>query len=244
MAEPLLEVRDLHKSFGGLHALRGLTFNIAAGETLGLIGPNGAGKTTVFNLIMNELKPTAGEIRFEGKNIARLATHARVKRGIARTYQVPKPFGEMSVAENIRVCMATDDLWKLISGRPDEAAERDIGQSVGFTDQQIGVQPSELSMGDLRRLEMARNIAVRPKLLLLDEVFAGLTLGEIAQISELLVEKKQKEGLTYIIVSHDLRALAPLVDRVLVLSFGALIAEGSFEEVINDEGVREAYLGQ
>ena len=244
MAEPLLEVRDLHKSFGGLHALRGLTFNIAAGETLGLIGPNGAGKTTVFNLIMNELKPTAGEIRFEGKNIARLATHARVKRGIARTYQVPKPFGEMSVAENIRVCMAPDDLWKLISGRPDEAAERDIGQSVGFTDQQIGVQPSELSMGDLRRLEMARNIAVRPKLLLLDEVFAGLTLGEIAQISELLVEKKQKEGLTYIIVSHDLRALAPLVDRVLVLSFGALIAEGSFEEVINDEGVREAYLGQ
>ena len=244
MAEPLLEVRDLHKSFGGLHALRGLTFNIAAGETLGLIGPNGAGKTTVFNLIMNELKPTAGEIRFEGKNIARLATHARVKRGIARTYQVPKPFGEMSVAENIRVCMAPDDLWKLISGRPDEAAERDIGQSVGFTDQQIGVQPSELSMGDLRRLEMARNIAVRPKLLLLDEVFAGLTLGEIAQISALLVEKKQKEGLTYIIVSHDLRALAPLVDRVLVLSFGALIAEGTFEEVINDEGVREAYLGQ
>ena len=150
----------------------------------------------------------------------------------------------MSVVENIRVSMAPDSLWKLISGRPDKKVERDIGRSVGFTDQQINVAPTELSMGDLRRLEMARTIAVRPKLLLLDEVFAGLSLGEIAQISTLLVEKKQKEGLTYIIVSHDLRALAPLVDRVLVLSFGEVIAEGSYEEVIKDEGVREAYLGQ
>lgn len=244
MTEPILEVRDLRKNFGGIHALRGLTFKVDEGETLGMIGPNGAGKTTVFNLIMNELRPSGGEIWFQGENISRLATHTRVKRGIARTYQVPKPFSEMSVVENIRVSMAPDDLWKLISGRPDEAAERDIGRSVGFTDRQIAVLPSELSMGDLRRLEMARNIAVQPKLLLLDEVFAGLTLGEIAQISTLLVEKKQKEGLTYIIVSHDLRALAPLVDRVLVLSFGEVIAEGTFEEVIKDEGVREAYLGQ
>ncbi len=244
MTEPILEVRDLRKSFGGIHALRGLTFKVDEGETLGMIGPNGAGKTTVFNLIMNELRPSGGEIWFQGENISRLATYARVKRGIARTYQVPKPFSEMSVVENIRVSMAPDDLWKLISGRPNKAVERDIGRSVGFTDQQIAVLPSELSMGDLRRLEMARNIAVQPKLLLLDEVFAGLTLGEIAQISALLVEKKQKEGLTYIIVSHDLRALAPLVDRVLVLSFGEVIAEGTFEEVIKDEGVREAYLGQ
>ncbi len=244
MAGPLLEVRDLRKSFGGIHAVQGLSFGVDEGETLGLIGPNGAGKTTVFNLIMAELRPTGGEIWFRGENITRVPTHERVKRGIARTYQVPQPFGEMSVGANIRVGMAPDDLWKLVTEGADHAAEAEIGRSVGFSDEQIDTLPSELAMGDLRRLEMARNVAVSPTLLLLDEVFAGLTLREIAHISELLVEKKRKDGLTYIIVSHDLRALAPLVDRVIVMSFGAAIAQGTFDEVVRDEAVREAYLGQ
>ncbi len=244
MAGPLLEVRDLRKSFGGIHAVQGLSFGVDEGETLGLIGPNGAGKTTVFNLIMAELKPTGGEIWFRGENITRVPTHERVKRGIARTYQVPQPFGEMSVGANIRVGMAPDDLWKLVTEGADHAAEAEIGRSVGFSDEQIDTLPSELAMGDLRRLEMARNVAVSPALLLLDEVFAGLTLREIAHISELLVEKKRKDGLTYIIVSHDLRALAPLVDRVIVMSFGAAIAQGTFDEVVRDAAVREAYLGQ
>ena len=244
MAGPLLEVRDLRKSFGGIHAVQGLSFGVDEGETLGLIGPNGAGKTTVFNLIMAELRPTGGEIWFRGENITRVPTHERVKRGIARTYQVPQPFGEMSVGANIRVGMAPDDLWKLVTEGADHAAEAEIGRSVGFSDEQIDTLPSELAMGDLRRLEMARNVAVSPTLLLLDEVFAGLTLREIAHISELLVEKKRRDGLTYIIVSHDLRALAPLVDRVIVMSFGAAIAQGTFDEVVRDEAVREAYLGQ
>ena len=243
-AGPLLEVRDLHKSFGGIRAVQGLSFRVDEGETLGLIGPNGAGKTTVFNMIMAELRPTSGEIWFRGENITRLPTHTRVKRGIARTYQVPQPFAEMSVGANIRVGMAPDDLWKLITEGADLAAEAEIGRSVGFSDEQISTLPSELAMGDLRRLEMARNVAVAPRLLLLDEVFAGLTLREIAQISALLVEKKRRDGLTYIIVSHDLRALAPLADRVIVMSFGAVIAEGSFDEVVSDEAVRDAYLGQ
>ena len=115
MAGPLLEVRELRKSFGGIHAVQGLSFGVDEGETLGLIGPNGAGKTTVFNLIMAELKPTGGEIWFRGENITRVPTHERVKRGIARTYQVPQPFGEMSVGANIRVGMAPDDLWKLVT---------------------------------------------------------------------------------------------------------------------------------
>ncbi len=244
MAGPLLEVRELRKSFGGIHAVQGLSFGVDEGETLGLIGPNGAGKTTVFNLIMAELRPTGGEIWFRGENITRVPTHERVKRGIARTYQVPQPFGEMSVGANIRVGMAPDNLWKLVSEGADRAAEAEIGRSVGFSDEQIDTLPSELAMGDLRRLEMARNVAVSPTLLLLDEVFAGLTLREIAHISELLVEKKRRDGLTYIIVSHDLRALAPLVDRVIVMSFGAAIAEGSFDEVVRDAAVRDAYLGQ
>ena len=243
-AGPLLEVRDLHMKFGGIQAVQGLSFQVEEGETLGLIGPNGAGKTTVFNMIMAELRPTRGEILFRGVNITRLPTHERVKRGIARTYQVPQPFAEMSVGANIRVGMAPDDLWKLIVEGADLAAEAEIGRSVGFDDEQIDALPSELAMGDLRRLEMARNVAVSPRLLLLDEVFAGLTLQEIAQISELLIEKKRRDGLTYIIVSHDLRALAPLVDRVLVMSFGAAIAEGSFDEVVKNEAVRDAYLGQ
>ena len=243
-AGPLLEVRDLHMKFGGIQAVQGLSFQVEEGETLGLIGPNGAGKTTVFNMIMAELRPTRGEILFRGVNITRLPTHERVKRGIARTYQVPQPFAEMSVGANIRVGMAPDDLWKLIVEGADLAAEAEIGRSVGFDDEQIDALPSELAMGDLRRLEMARNVAVSPRLLLLDEVFAGLTLQEIAQISELLIEKKRRDGLTYIIVSHDLRALAPLVDRVLVMSFGAAIAEGSFNEVVKNEAVRDAYLGQ
>ena len=244
MAEPLLEARDLHMAFGGIRAVRGLSFRVEEGETLGLIGPNGAGKTTVFNMVMAELKPTSGRILFRGEDITRLPTHARVKRGIARTYQIPRPFGAMSVGANIRVCMAPDDLWKLMTEGPDVAAERAIGRGVGFSDRQIEALPSALAMGDLRRLEMARAVAVAPRLLLLDEVFAGLTLAEIARLSELLVEKKRTEGLAYVIVSHDLRALAPLVDRVIVMSFGEIIAEGAFDAVTADAAVCEAYLGR
>ena len=238
----LLELRNMTKKFGGLTAVNEMSFEVSEGETLGLIGPNGAGKTTIFNLIMNELKQTSGEILFQGEEISRLATHQRVKRGIVRTYQVPRPFAEMTVASNIRVGMMPDDLAVMMRDPPNTKAERDIGKSVGFGDRELAMYPSELSMGDLRRLELARNLAANPKLLLLDEVFAGLTVGEISQISDLLVEKK-KQGLTYIIVSHDLRSLAPLVDRVVAMSFGERIAEGSFDDVISDEGVQKAYLG-
>lgn len=238
----LLELRNVTKKFGGLTAVNDISFHVNEGETLGLIGPNGAGKTTLFNLIMNELKQNSGEIFYQGGEITRTPTHARVKKGIVRTYQVPRPFAEMTVASNIRVGMMPDDLGLMLREPADAAREREIGKSVGFGDRELAMYPSELSMGDLRRLELARNLAISPKLLLLDEVFAGLTVGEIGQISELLVEKK-KEGLTYIIVSHDLRSLAPLVDRVVAISFGETIAEGTFDEVIADEGVQKAYLG-
>ena len=239
----LLEVRDVTKRFGGLFAVRDLSFHVEPGESLGLIGPNGAGKTTIFNLIMNELKQTSGEIFFDGEEISRRPTHERVKLGIVRTYQIPRPVHEMPVADNIRVGMMPDNLWRMIATSPDVGREREIAKSVGFGDREFAMYPDELSMGDLRRLELARTLAADPKLLLLDEVFAGLAVGEISQISELLVEKRQA-GLTYIIVSHDLRSLAPLVDRVVVMSFGSTIAEGSFDEVIKDKKVQEAYLGQ
>jgi ABC-type branched-subunit amino acid transport system ATPase component len=236
-------VQDLSKTFGGLSAVKNLSFCVSEGETVGLIGPNGAGKTTIFNLIMNEFRPDSGEIFFKGEAISRYPTHERVKLGIARTYQVPRPFSEMTVGENIRVGMLPDNLWKMVTEETDEALEIEIGRSVGFDDHQIAQQPSELAMGDLRRLELARTLAIQPSLLLLDEVFAGLTLGEIEQISELLVERK-KYGLTYVMISHDLRSMAPLVDRVIAVSFGEIITEGTFDEVVNNKIVQEAYLGQ
>jgi ABC-type branched-subunit amino acid transport system ATPase component len=238
----LLEVRQVTKRFGGLLAVDGLNMHVNEGESLGLIGPNGAGKTTIFNLIMNELHQTSGEIYFDGKEISKLPTYKRVNMGVARTYQVPRPFGDMTVTDNIRVGMMPNSLWDMVTKPARREDERTIGESVGFGERELSMLPGELSMGDLRRLELARTLAARPKLLLLDEVFAGLSLSEIGQISELLIEKR-KQGLTYIIVSHDLRSLAPLVDRVVVMSFGATIAEGSFDEVLEDEKVQQAYLG-
>jgi len=239
----LLEVRGLTKKFGGLFAVYELSLHVEKGETLGLIGPNGAGKTTVFNLIMRELKQDEGEIYFEEKEISKYQTHERVKMGISRTYQIPRPFGDMTVTENIRVGIMPDQISRIMAMSSQTDTERKIGKSVGFEKHGLSKYPSELSMGDLRRLELARTIATNPKLLLLDEVFAGLTVGEIAELTELLKEKK-KEGLAFIIVSHDLRSLAFLVDRVVVVSFGQLIAEGSFEEVIANKKVQEAYLGR
>jgi ABC-type branched-subunit amino acid transport system ATPase component len=243
MTANLLEVRGLTKKFGGIFAVYNLTFHVQAGESLGLIGPNGSGKTTTFNLIMRELKQDEGEIYFKGNEISRHPTHERVKMGISRTYQIPRPFSEMSVAENIRIGLMPDEILGVLNMKSEREQELKIGRSVGFEERQLRVYPHELSMGDLRRLELARTIATDPKLLLLDEVFAGLTAGEIAELSELIKAKKM-EGLTFIIVSHDLKSLAPLVDRVVVVSFGQLIAEGSFEQVIVDEKVKEAYLGK
>jgi ABC-type branched-subunit amino acid transport system ATPase component len=238
----LLEVDSVHKRFGGLAAVDGLSFHVDEGESLALIGPNGAGKTTAFRLVMGDYRPDAGAIRLRGEDISRLPTHARIARGIGRTYQVPRPFHGMTVADNIRVGMMPDDLWQMVSRGPDVAREREIAARVGFRPGEEARGPGELSMGDLRKLELARALAADPKLMLLDEVFAGLTVGEIALISRLLAEER-KRGMTLVIVSHDLRSLGPLVDRAVVMSFGKLIAEGPFEKVMADKAVREAYLG-
>lgn len=238
----LLEVDHLVKRFGGLTATDDLSFHVEEGESLGLIGPNGAGKTTIFSLIMGELRQDAGTIRLRGRDISGSQTHERIKSGIARTYQVPRPFAEMTVAGNIRVGLMKDSLRAMLADPPDHGAELALARSVGFEDGDLERRPSELSMGDLRKLELARTLATGPGIMLLDEVFAGLTVGEIAQISELLAAKR-KEGMTFVIVSHDLRSLEPLVDRVVAMSFGQVIAEGPFQDVMNDDGVRSAYLG-
>jgi ABC-type branched-subunit amino acid transport system ATPase component len=238
----LLEVKGLTKRFGGVVAVNDLHFYVAEGEILGLMGPNGAGKTTAFNLIMGDYKPDAGEIFFKGRNIGNLQTYERVKLGIARTYQVPRPYHDLPVVEDIRISTVPDSITKCLRGQKEEIeAIRRIGENVGLRDR-LDKFPYELSMGDLRRVELAKAMATNPQIIMLDEIFAGLTVHEITELSKLLLEKKEA-GLVFIVVSHDLKALAPLVDRAVVIQFGHLIAEGSYEEVAHDEKVKKAYFG-
>ena len=238
-----LEARNLMKSFGGLRATKDISLKVQAGESLGIIGPNGAGKTTLLNLLTRELNPDSGSVFLNGECIDRLSIHKRVQAGLVRTYQVPRPFHDLTIQENIRVGMTPDSLTDMLMHGADYETEQAIAESVGLGGRHITRHPYELAMGDLRRLELARTLATEPKVLLLDEVFAGLTVGEIEQISNLLTERRSTHNTTYMIVSHDLKALEPLVDRVLVINFGEVMAEGSFREIVSNKDVQNAYLG-
>ena len=238
-----LEVRNLVKKFGGLTATNDLSFDLAKGESLGLIGPNGAGKTTVFSQIMGELRQTSGTIKLYGEEISKLTTAERIAKGVSRTYQVPRPFAGLSVRENIRVGLMPDSLREMIFGAPDRSREAELAQSVGFAPKDLDKTASELAMGDLRKLEFARTLATGAKLLLLDEVFAGLTSGEIGMIAELIQDLRQR-GFTFLMVSHDLPAMEPLVDRAIAIERGTMLATGSFADVLGDKSVRASYLGE
>ena len=239
----LLEVQGLTKKFGGLVAVNDLSFYVEEGEVLGLMGPNGSGKTTVFNIIMGDYPADSGEVFFKGKDISNYSTNQRVRMGIARTYQVPRPFREMTIFEGVRVGSIAPSIMKCLMGGAGahDAVVRKILEGVGLKEH-LSMYPHELTMGDLRRAELARALATNPKLVLLDEIFAGLTVAEIEEIDKLL-RRKMEEGLDFIVVSHDLKALAPLVDRVVVIHFGQLIAEGSFDQIIKNEKVKAAYFG-
>ena len=237
-----LSITNLVKKFGGLTATNDLSFDIAPGESVGLIGPNGAGKTTVFSQIMGEHRQTSGSIRLDGEEITPLSTPARIRRGVSRTYQVPRPFAEISVAENIRVGLMPDSIWQMLTRGPDPDRELELALAVGFAEADLTRSPTELSMGDLRKLEMARTMATNPRVMLLDEVFAGLTATEITMISD-LVQQMRRDGMTFLIVSHDLRALEPLIDRAIAIDRGTMIADGPYADVIEDAAVRASYLG-
>ncbi len=241
MTHPL-EVRNLVKRFGGLTATNDLSFTVEQGKSVGLIGPNGAGKTTVFAQIMGEFRQTSGRITVFGKEISRLSTPARIRHGISRTYQVPRPFRDLNVLENIRVGLMPDSIWHMVTKNPGLDREEELARSVGFRSGDFRKTPAELSMGDLRKLEMARTLATDPRIMLLDEVFAGLTGAEIGQIADLIL-KLRDEGMTFLIVSHDLKALAPMIDRAIAINYGALIAQGSLAEVLENADVRSSYLG-
>ncbi len=191
---------------------------------------------------MGELKQTSGSIQFQGEEITSLSTPQRIARGISRTYQVPRPFADLIVAENIRVGLMPPSLRQMIFRGPDPAREAELADAVGFAHGDLHRPVADLPMGDLRKLEFARTLATGAKVLLLDEVFAGLTTGEIGMIAA-LIQKLRGEGFTFLMVSHDLPAMEPLIDRAIAIERGTLLAEGTFRDVLANDAVRASYLG-
>lgn len=236
----LLEVEKLSKHFGGLLALSGLDLKVREGEILGLIGPNGSGKTTFFNLVSGLMKPDEGAIRLFDQDITGMKPHRICKAGIARTFQIVKPFDRMSPLENIMVGGAYGGYASLSR----KAARKEAEEFLSFAGLSRKKVPRAgmLNLIDRKRLEIARALATRPKLLLLDEVMAGLNSAEIEEAMG-FVERIRDSGITIIVVEHVMKALLGISDRVVVLNVGIKIAEGTPREIAGDEKVIQAYLG-
>ena len=233
-----LEVKNLDKNFGGLAAVSDSNFDVKEGEILGLIGPNGAGKTTIFNLITGFLKPDNGAIIFKGEEIQGLEPHEICKKGVARTFQSAQTFPHMTTLDNVMVGGFIHN--RNITNVKKSALE--ILEFTGLIDQ-TDKTAENLTIGDSRRLEIAKALAVKPSLLLLDEVLAGLNPTELEEVIEIIKQIREK-GITVFIVEHVMHAVMSLSDRVIVINYGIKIAEGNPQEVTKNEDVIEAYLGE
>jgi branched-chain amino acid transport system ATP-binding protein len=235
----LLAVKDLNKRFGGLHAVRHVSFELERGEIVGILGPNGAGKTTLYNLLTGFIPFDSGEVVFGGRRLRGVAPHRIVGLGMARTFQLCRPFVGMSVLENVVV----GSLGPRVPAVDLQARARGLLADVGLAGREA--MPAErLSYGDQRRLEIARALATEPELLLLDEPFAGLGAGEIEELSVLTRRLHAEKNLTILLIEHKLREFMKLVSRVIAIDFGEVIGIGTPEEIVNNPRVIEAYIGR
>jgi branched-chain amino acid transport system ATP-binding protein len=235
---PILSIFGITKRFGGLVAVSNLSFDLQPGEIVGLMGPNGAGKTTVLNMIAGEYKPEGGTIKFKGRNVTGLPAHKICHLGVARTYQIPQPFTNLTVLQNIVVSA------RFGANLGKAAAEREAARLLEITEltDRKDMLAKDLLVVTLKRLELARILASKPTLVLLDEVAAGLTEAEIPRLLGIL-KKVHDMGITILLIEHVMKVMMEAVDRIVVLNEGAKIAEGTPKEIMENKKVIEAYFG-
>ena len=245
-ASPLLRVSNLYKNFGGVQAIQDLSFELNEGELLGMIGPNGSGKTTAVNLITGFVKPTEGSINYRGKEITGWPPYKIVRLGIARTFQMVKPFYQLPAYKNMIIPLYSPRVKQMTGGKygDRDAVALDLLEEVGFErDAHVAYKTaSVLPQGYLKRLELAKAIALNPDLIILDELFSGLSLAEVAGIVP-IIEKLRQQGKSIIMIEHRLKELFRIADRIIVLNYGEKIADGKAAEVMASAAVKNAYLG-
>jgi branched-chain amino acid transport system ATP-binding protein len=238
LSEPILSISGVTKRFGGLVALRDLSFDIQRNEAVGLMGPNGAGKTTLLNVIAGEYKPDSGAIEFNGNDITGLPPHKICHLGVARTYQIPQPFVTLTARQNLVVAAR---FGRGLGKEPAEQEADEILDIIGLSEKK-DVLAKDLSTITLKLLELARVLASKPELVLLDEVAAGLTEAEIPQLLDTL-KKVRAMGITFLLIEHVISVMMQAVDRIVVINEGMKIAEGRPKEIMEDKKVIEAYFG-